>query len=698
MSNSIAETQSGQLAYQQVRTLTGASPMNGASSDAFGVPSPVEFFVPPQFERIQFTSNPGSILISARGAAGKSHVAKQLALDLQTPLWDLARDTTVNAGSLDARLVKYLHEIDVVPAIQALARPWVVIDAVDEARTRVSGESWREFLASLQTWSQSGLGFAVFGRERSLLEVADVLIDTVDSLAWLELSHFAASEQRQYIDLAAKARNSALDTRNVVYEQARDSILKKFEGTLGATNVDAFAGYPPVLDAIGVYLADAKNLLVIKSRFDAESGNSTSLAVLTKVIEDLLDREQSKVVDMDNTSGVVPSTRYSRAEQLDWLRCELEGGPLPTLADFANDADRTAYVEATQDFRANHPFRTEGRWSSPVFACYAAALDLDGFFSHKRLLEVAHSSSLLFDFCAARREQLIVDEHVLAALHTSVLAAESGQATAVVQVAGEPGHGAQELFTATLGLSQAVGAESTIIAQVLTDTPGTLVVYGPLESITVNIEGQVICRAGADGQTVLGPDLYINATEVVIEGAVADFANPTRRFEGISSGDTGVVIEAISKLVLPPTIGARPQNGQLELRVPQTVTLQYPWHTFSEELVSPTAAPDDRAVRFLNMFMNLTRAHGRDSQGVYLKKLGGRQSVSGEELDRVVESLSKMGVVARSGDGNIVVLKPAWESRSFVGKQVDGQRTLSDPAVLAEWRPVLEAVAAELRR
>jgi hypothetical protein len=174
------------------------SGLPGTSSSPFGIPESADFFVDPVLVVKENLSNLSSevILVSARGAAGKSRTAWELAVRSGAPLWRLEADDAVGRAALPLKLNTYLASVNALSDIAQLPeRPALFIDSLDEARSRVSSQSWEEFLDSVSEAASRGLQVVLFGRDRTLEDVWLKLEDAGRSIAWLEVSHFPSEAQ-----------------------------------------------------------------------------------------------------------------------------------------------------------------------------------------------------------------------------------------------------------------------------------------------------------------------------------------------------------------------------------------------------------------------------------------------------------------------------------------------------------------------
>ena len=126
--------------------------------------------------------------------------------------------------------------------------------------------------------------------------------------------------------------------------------------------------------------------------------------------------------------------------------------------------------------------------------------------------------------------------------------------------------------------------------------------------------------------------------------------------------------------------------------MPSSVTLRFPWYEHRSELEdADETTADQRAVRFLNMLMNLLRRHGHSGRhAVYDKKLEGRQSIKEADFANAVHALERLGIVRQ--EGALIFLQPEWERHRFSGKRRPGIATLEDKR--EEWREALEAISA----
>jgi len=128
-----------QYNFDDVVAAIGSPAFIGDSLPAFAVSDNDSFFVSPELVVKEGLGDLGAqvVLISARGAAGKSTAAAELSRRLKVPLWKLEDDHAVGATALDYNLSRYLRVPDAEASIADLDRPLVLIDSLDEARARL---------------------------------------------------------------------------------------------------------------------------------------------------------------------------------------------------------------------------------------------------------------------------------------------------------------------------------------------------------------------------------------------------------------------------------------------------------------------------------------------------------------------------------------------------------------------------------
>jgi hypothetical protein len=679
------------LTFEDLVGRLPAGRLPGTDQEAFAVAAPVETFVSPTLRVVDETSEPHVTLISARGATGKSTLARQLSSVTSAPLWRLDADLSVSADALASRLSRYLGPDDPISRFRSSDSAFVIIDSLDEARMRVSGASWAEYMRSLADVAADGHRFVLLGRERVLddvwLDLADSDIDT----EWLEISHFDAEQRRAYVDTRVAKRG--FNTSNEVYLRAREAVLAALAGTVPGPLADAFVGYAPVLDAV-VELLSERNLIAVENTFSAEVQNTERVAVLERVLVSLLDREQGKIEPLARQLELDAGKAYGADEQLRWLSADLLGGDPPDL-EWCPGETRAEYAKQVEPFRRDHPFRSEKRWASPVFSAYVAALRFGEPSLREALRPVGAETGLLYEFVAHRGSGDLIDEWQFAALHASLLAAEQQEVEAVVSIAGgeAPQGQALEQAEGELVLLAAGIVQQRLPFELLLDEPNRLQLLGPSSYLSVEFPARVDVRPGASS-LALGPDCYINCRDLHLAGEAVQILRRAAIQHGSTVDEASVVLIVSGRFICDAALTGSPGLDVFELHVPADTRLVYPWVTYRHEIAMEDAAADERAERFLNMLMNLVRRHGRKEWAVFDKKLEGRQGIKGDDLGAVLSALASMGVLTIHSP--MIFLNEPWANARFDGKGRSGLPTLDDHRAM--WQPVLARISETISK
>jgi hypothetical protein len=678
------------IAFEDLVGRLPAGGLPGSNTDVLGVAAEMETFVSPTLRVVEEEEGANVTLISARGATGKSTLAQQLSSVTGAPLWRLEADVTVSADALASRLATYLGPDDPLGRFLASRDAFLIIDSLDEARMRVSGASWGEFMRSMIEAARGGHRFVLLGRERILDDVWLDLADAGLTTQWFEISHFDAVQRQDYVDTRVRARG--FDATSAAYAGAQDAVLDALQGTVPGLAADAFVGYAPVLDAV-VELLGGHNLIAIQNMFSGEMQGSERTAVLERVLVSLLDREQGKVEPLAEQLDLDAQRAYTAEEQVEWLAAELLGGDPPSL-DWCPAVTRAEYAKRVESFLGDHPFRSEAQWASPVFSAYVAAQRFGDPQIRGSLQPVGAVTGLLYEFMAHGGGAEVIDEWQFAALHASLLAAEQHEVEAAVTIAGGNEAGGRPLDHAEgeLALLADGTVQRRLAFELVLDTADRLRLLGSSSYLSVEFPGRVDVEP-TSSTLALGPDLYISCQDLHLGGETVQVLRRAMRDE-TTGDDASLILHVTGGLACDAMLTGNPPTGVFELHVPSAMRLAYPWVTYRHELETADAEPDERAERFLRMLMNLVRRHGKKDWAVFDKKLQGRQTIKGDSLTNVLSALASMGVV--SLQSSMVILNEPWASARFDGKGRPGLPSLDDHR--ATWQPVLDTISATLSR
>ena len=678
----------GYVTFEHLLALAqGGAHVVGEGFRTFSVAERNPSFVEPSLGEVESDTQPSVVLLAARGAAGKSVLARELSARAGAPLWSLQDDKAVSGDALTARLTAFLASPDPLAAVASGKLPCLVIDSMDEARLRVTGQSWEEFLVALAEYARAGLRLIILGRKRTIEDVWVEFAEHEINSSLYEISHFVDDQQVRYVDL--KALNDQVPSP--AYVAARDAVLGSLRDSGDLSLGNAFVGYPPVLDAVATLVQEGTNHAVVPNNFDPTGARGHRIDVLERILVALLERDQGKAAPLARDLELDSNTTYTVDEQLDWLAHEMLGAIAPSLESYPAEV-RTEYLEQIAGFRAEHPFVSNREWASPVFASFVASRRLQKS-DEAELAAIGHASGLLFEFLAARERHSVLEltEGQLVCLQASLMAGEWLGTESTVEVRAQNG---TEILSVDAQLSVvegSYGARRSVVAQVLLDSPSLLNLVGPLVSTDVVFPGRLIISSGEATSLDLGPDVYLRANEIELRGASLQVSRANDRAEG-----SAVEIEATNKFEAPLALLGRVPKSDFSITVPTRVKLIYPWVDYRvQQDNDDTSAIDCRARRFLDKLMNLARKHGHAGErAVYDKKLEGRQNLRSEEFSSVLAMLQEEGVVYSNGD--LVFIHWEWDLHRYNGKGRPGMPTYEEKRHV--WDPILEKMSRVIRK
>ena len=641
-----------------------------------------------------------AILISARGAIGKSVLAQHLSNRANQPLWRLEQDEAVGAASLIRHLSRYTNTVEPYNHANKLPQA-IIIDSFDEARTRVSSTSWNEFTTTLIDALKIGIKLVLLGRDRTLEELWIQLEENEIKTSWLEVSHFDSENQTKYVDCKVKGDKTAvyISARDAIISSLKKSILKKSVEDISQEEQEEqekLVGYAPVLDAIATLLNEDCNYAALESEFAKD--NSRNIEELKKVLIRILKREQSKIGELlAKDLNIKPSLAYSPKEQIEWLFHSLYDTPEPSLSYIAPEK-QTQYREGVQEFVLQHPFRNEHTWASSVFGAYAASTTMTGELEvptigikRRDIEDIGGKSGLLLDFTNSANRNIEIDEEQLIALHQSLLASSQPNSSLIIED-NDHSDTCNVQFLGSREYEQDI-SEYTLIPQ----DDKCISFAAPIEHLTVSSEKTVhFFPTNPDNTLTIGPDVYIRALNVLIEGDALDFSRRAKaKTRGMTLTDysDSVVFELSEPFQSNIQLRTKPATpDNFEIRCPSFTSLQYPWHDYGVAVEESDSGIDwnSRAIRFLNMLMTLTRNHGhKGARACYIPKLQGRQSIKRTDFSSVISFLENEGILYASK--RMIFIEPKAEQYRFSGKKVPGQRSFED--VKEFWQPIADEIS-----
>jgi hypothetical protein len=317
------------------------------------------------------------IFIEASAAVGKSSLARQLSATLKSPFLDLAK-VPVSTGSLDALLtdLEAADKSDPLAAFHEGKIP-VIIDALDEGRLLSKEAGIQRFLVSTAklllsnrsiTWRPKLIFLARFESielARHWIEVTAPEITCATAKiaffdkegAWRLIQAYAATAAKpgsQYQQQPQAARD-LIGT----YFAAMETALGLATGELWQNEQGrVFAGYAPVLAAVGSILAEIDDFISVANNLKSHCGRE-AWGLIEAVLYEILNREQDKLLKVLSAQckSPLPDEVYDAEEQMALLAQYVESKPLEgTGRIWLPLADMRKYNNMVQTYLPHHPF------------------------------------------------------------------------------------------------------------------------------------------------------------------------------------------------------------------------------------------------------------------------------------------------------------------------------------------------------
>jgi hypothetical protein len=317
------------------------------------------------------------LFIEASAAVGKSTLSRQISATLKAPILDLAQ-VPVTAGSLRALLtdLEAADKSDPIAAFHEGEIP-VIVDALDEGRLLSNETEIERFLVSsaeflLSNRSTTSRPKLVFLARFESIELARRAIEgaaTAITHATAKVEFFDKEGAWQLIHAYAAAAAKPGSHYQQHPEAARDFIATYFEAietVLGLPSGElwqneqgrVFAGYAPVLAALGSILAAIDNFTTVANNLKANGGRE-AWGVIEAVLFEILSREQIKLrkVLSEQCESALPNSVYDAEEQMALLAQYIESRPLQGTGRVALPlADMEKYNDMIRTYLPHHPF------------------------------------------------------------------------------------------------------------------------------------------------------------------------------------------------------------------------------------------------------------------------------------------------------------------------------------------------------
>lgn len=280
-------------------------PLARTAPPAVETPDHTVFFVPPTLTSVwQSDLRPSVILVSARGAVGKTTFASELASRTGAHVWPLGK-FQVGHLFLEGALATAYGD-DVYTTVTRDLREGtrlVVLDGLDEARLHAGERNFDAFLESLiNRFREAGErpSLLILGRPLAAGYTANRLFDANVSFEWYEIDYFDRNSAERFINnYLDKGRHQPHLKEKNNFERARNTLFDWLEqGVPEHVDLKSLTGYAPVLLFIAELL-DVGNPYSQVMKLERDAKEELPAAPLSKIALGLLKRDMGKVLDDD---------------------------------------------------------------------------------------------------------------------------------------------------------------------------------------------------------------------------------------------------------------------------------------------------------------------------------------------------------------------------------------------------------------
>ena len=576
-------------------------------------------------EELNSEGSPGDsqiILVSAPGAVGKTTLAKCIAHSTGAVYIDLAQADPVGGNALAGGLVK-----------SGMYAGWekqtaaVVIDGLDEARFRVTQESFVAFLEDIAKLTAGRrLPTILFGRTGAIQETYIILDDINASFNVLEIGYFDLNSSLDFVMNRLKARRR--DRENLSVERSAAELILQQLREQTEHDGDRFAGYAPVLESIANHINSYTNSSVLLSHLET----GTRPMTLSGVVEDILEREAGKLRRLQFEDQTLPGRLYLPGEQLDHLVARLYATHQVDLPDMGA-ADAEVYRNALDTWLPDHPFLNGEQASTAVFDAVISAHALQSPGSRdtalrKELSRGRAANPFLSEFYPASRGSdtpRLPLEHV-GVIYASYRSRLSIGDSASLVIEGKGGDESGLCSSVEITVSRS-GALEPMITVYDSDQSATVHLGAHVEDVEITNDAIDVCVGGGSEVVFVAPvdiscsRLCIDADKIVVERSLAERSSGSlTRFVELSAKDCSV-----SQVASIPVV----RRGA-ELMVSWPGAANYPWTGFEVDFLSGDDDSDTyEALRRLRRFIVAFRAHGRGALARFRGKIEHRRMIKG---------------------------------------------------------------------
>ena len=574
------------------------------------------------------------ILVSAPGAVGKSTLAREIAHKTGAMLLDLAQAEPVGANTVVGGLaITGLYE----PYLQGQAS--LIIDGLDEARMRVTEDSFAAFMSDIvRLIGSNRKPVVLFGRTAAVEEAWFSLSFRGLDVPILQIGFYDTEEAAEFARIQTQYLRSEPDRREPD-GRAIDLLLGQIRAQIPGDG-DSFAGYSPVLIAVAKQVAgpdngDSSNTQKLISRIQRGEEKIT----LSGIAESILRREQVKLSTLQLEDQTLRDKLYTPKEQLARLVSHLYDTNQSFLLPPMSVADQETYNNVLKNWVSEHPF-LDGEGQKPSSAVFGGLIASEAIQSEDST-ETALSRELssgtainpfLAEFYIAHLDMESERQTNIPAEHVGILYASLRARLMLGQIANLRIDGEIDAADDEEGIEieitrSILDSEVTSTLTFVSEFDGHFR-FGPrIEDVNISAPHARV-SVGYGSEVVFVAPVSIDVNEIALNvGRVVAEISPIRKNLGI---DLGQVVHLRAKKLSAPHVSFRPvcRDGvTLELSWPGSAA--YPWSDFATAERNELDGQMDEAVRRLKKILRLFASRGKGRLAKYRKAIDHRRRTKG---------------------------------------------------------------------
>ena len=251
----------------------------------------------------------------------------------------------------------------------------LLIDGLDEARIRVTQDSFAAFLEDISKLASTDRKpITIFGRTSAIEDAWLTFAESNVEPPVLEIQFHGPDAALEFVmRRIASARNEKGDDANATADADRRAAAEILRSLGRHAQIDGnrFVGYAPALIAVAKRVAAERNPMALVQALE----RGADALSLNGIVDAIIERERSKLDQLEFTDPELRDQLYGKAEQIERLISAVyEIDHAPNLPEMKQD-DAETYKNALDRWVPDHPF-TDGsgkRPSSEVFGGYIAA-------------------------------------------------------------------------------------------------------------------------------------------------------------------------------------------------------------------------------------------------------------------------------------------------------------------------------------